>query len=54
MPEDDPTFNAGTGSALNSEGEVETDASLMKGAKPSAGAMVNVRGMKNPFGWRAW
>ncbi len=47
--EDDPTFNAGTGSALNSDGEVETDASLMEGDKLAAGAIASVKGIKNPI-----
>jgi beta-aspartyl-peptidase (threonine type) len=47
--EDDPTFNAGTGSALNADGEVETDASLMEGDKLAAGAVASVKGIKNPI-----
>ena len=47
--EDDPTFNAGTGSALNSDGEVETDASLMEGDKLAGGAIASVKGIKNPI-----
>ncbi len=46
--EDDPLFNAGTGSVLNEDGEVETDASVMEGATLRAGAVAAVRGVKNP------
>jgi len=43
--EDDPTFNAGTGSALNLLGEVEMDASVMLGSGEfgAVGAIKNVR-----------
>jgi beta-aspartyl-peptidase (threonine type) len=37
--EDDPEFNAGTGSALTREGTVETDASIMDGATGRVGAV---------------
>ena len=45
--EDDPTFNAGTGAALNLRGEVECDASVMEGHTLRAGAVAAVRGVKN-------
>ena len=38
MLEDDPIFNAGTGAALTSTGEVELDASCMDGTALRAGA----------------
>ena len=47
--EDDPAFNAGTGGALNGDGEVECDASVMDGAALSAGAVAAVRHVKNPI-----
>ncbi|MCX7825782.1 MAG: isoaspartyl peptidase/L-asparaginase, partial [Verrucomicrobiae bacterium] len=47
--EDSPLFNAGRGSALTSAGTVEMDASLMDGAKPAAGAVACVRGVRNPI-----
>jgi len=47
--EDDPTFNAGTGSALNADGEVENDASVMEGERLGAGAVASIRGVKNPI-----
>jgi len=47
--EDDPTFNAGTGAALTSEGEVELDASCMDGTTLRAGAVACVKTLKNPI-----
>ncbi len=47
--EDDVTFNAGTGAALNSEGHVELDASIMEGTSLSAGAVAVLRRVKNPI-----
>jgi L-asparaginase / beta-aspartyl-peptidase len=46
--EDDPLFNAGTGSALTLDGQVECDASLMRG-DGGAGAVAGVRDVKNPI-----
>ena len=39
--EDDPLFNAGTGSALNLAGEAEMDACVMEGATRRAGAICS-------------
>jgi len=47
--EDDPTFNAGFGSALNLRGEVETDASVMRGQDGGAGAIGCLKDVKNPI-----
>lgn len=47
--EDDPVFNAGVGSCLNQEGNVEVDASLMDGATSRAGAVGAVRNVRNPI-----
>jgi len=47
--EDDPAFNAGRGSCLNRDGDIEMDASLMDGATLSAGAVGAVRGVRNPI-----
>lgn len=46
--EDNPLFNAGTGSVLNSEGEVEMDAAIMDGSTLRIGAVAAVGGIKNP------
>ena len=46
--EDDPLFNAGLGSALTLEGEVECDASVMSG-DGRAGAVGCLREVKNPI-----
>src|SRR5262250_2654545 len=47
--EDNPLFNAGTGSTLNSLGQVEMDAAIMEGLTLRAGAVAAVRGIKNPI-----
>jgi beta-aspartyl-peptidase (threonine type) len=47
--EDNPLFNAGIGSTLNSLGEVEMDAAIMAGETLSIGAVAAVRGIKNPI-----
>lgn len=46
--EDNPLFNAGTGSTLNRDGRVETDAAIMDGATLKAGAVAAVSGIRNP------
>jgi L-asparaginase / beta-aspartyl-peptidase len=46
--EDDPLFNAGTGSCLNEDGEVEMDAAVMDGEGLRAGAVGAVRGLRSP------
>lgn len=46
--EDDPLFNAGTGSSLNRAGQVEMDAALMSGTL-EAGAVASVSGIANPI-----
>lgn len=46
--ENDQTFNAGYGSALNSDGEVETCAAVMEGAKWNVGAVAAAKGIRNP------
>lgn len=46
--EDNPLFNAGRGSVLNSEGRVETDAAIMDGSSRAAGAIAGVTGFLNP------
>ncbi len=47
--EDNPLFNAGTGSTLNSLGEIEMDAAIMDGHLLRAGAVGAVQGIKNPI-----
>jgi len=47
--EDDSTFNAGYGSALNLLGQVEMDASIMDGRTLQAGAVALVRRVRNPI-----
>lgn len=47
--EDNPVFNAGKGSHLNRDGEVEMDASIMNGRTLDAGAVAGVRHVKNPI-----
>jgi beta-aspartyl-peptidase (threonine type) len=49
MLEDDPIFNAGKGSVLNAEGEIDCDASIMDGSNNHAGAIAGVQGIKNPI-----
>ena len=46
--EDDPTFNAGTGSVCNRDGEVELDAAVMDGETLHVGAIAAMRGFANP------
>lgn len=48
MLEDDPLYNAGRGSALNVKGEVEMDASIMRGDTLDAGAVALIKSVKNP------
>lgn len=45
--EDDPEFNAGTGSALTRDGTVETDAAVMDGATQRVGAVAAVPDLGN-------
>lgn len=47
--EDDPRFNAGTGAALNRDGEIELDASIMTSDELRAGAVAAIRGVENPI-----
>lgn len=46
--EDNDVFNAGKGSALNCNAEVEMDASIMEGKHLKAGAVSMVQTIKNP------
>jgi L-asparaginase / beta-aspartyl-peptidase len=46
--EDDPVFNAGFGSVLNEDGDVEMDAAIMEGTTLRIGAVAGVRRLRNP------
>ena len=48
--EDNPNFNAGRGAVLTREGVAELDASIMDGRNRKAGAVAQVRTVKNPIG----
>jgi beta-aspartyl-peptidase (threonine type) len=47
--EDDPTFDAGTGSFLNKDGHVELDAVIIEGTSMNTGAVAAVKRIKNPI-----
>lgn len=47
--EDDPTFNAGTGSVRNAAGAVEMDAAMMDGSELALGAVAAVQRLRNPI-----
>jgi beta-aspartyl-peptidase (threonine type) len=47
--ENNPLFNAGTGSTLNSLGRVEMDAAIMAGDTLAAGAVGAIQNIKNPI-----
>lgn len=47
--EDDPTFNAGYGSVLNANGEVECDAAIMDGRTLDVGGVAALQGVRNPI-----
>jgi len=49
MLENDVTFNAGYGSVLNADGDVEMDAALMDGETLNIGALAAVRRLRNPI-----
>ncbi len=46
--EDDPLFNAGTGSTLNRDGEAEMDAAVMAGERMRSGGVAAIRRVRNP------
>src|SRR5687767_7925142 len=46
--EDNPLFNAGTGSALNEAGDVEMDAAVMEGHRLRAGGVAVVKCVRHP------
>lgn len=47
--EDNPAYNAGTGSCLNYDGFVEMDACVMEGREARAGAVAALQRVKNPI-----
>jgi beta-aspartyl-peptidase (threonine type) len=46
--EDDPLFNAGRGAVLSADGTAELDAAIMDGTDLRAGAVAQVRHIRNP------
>lgn len=47
--EDDPRFNAGTGSVLQSDGQIRMSAALMDGVAQRFSGVINVSRVKNPI-----
>src|SRR3954470_4279991 len=47
--EDDPTFNAGNGSARREGGGIEMDAAIMDGSDLSLGGVAGLRRVQNPI-----
>lgn len=49
LMEDNPRFNAGTGSVLQSDGQIRMSASLMDGVMQRFSGVINVSRVKNPI-----
>lgn len=49
LMEDDPIFDAGTGSVLTTDGTVELDAAVMDGRSLRYGAVANLKRVRNPI-----
>jgi beta-aspartyl-peptidase (threonine type) len=47
--EDEPVFNAGYGSVLNADGQVEMDAALMDGTSLALGGVGAIQGVRHPI-----
>lgn len=47
--ENEPRFNAGTGSVLQSDGQIRMSAGLMDGSRQSFSGVINVSRVKNPI-----
>lgn len=54
MLEDDPRFNAGTGSVLQSDGQIRMSASLMDGLTQRFSGAINVSRVQNPIDLAAY
>jgi beta-aspartyl-peptidase (threonine type) len=52
--EEDPIFDAGIGSFLNENGEIELDAGLMEGEHLRSGAVLGVSQIKSPIALAHW
>jgi L-asparaginase len=52
--EDDPRFNAGTGSVLQSDGQIRMSASVMDGSQQRLSGVINVSRVKNPIDLAQW
>src|SRR4051812_4299609 len=47
--EDDPAFNAGTGSLLQADGKARLSASVMDGSQLRFSGVINIENIKNPI-----
>ncbi|MDJ0582235.1 isoaspartyl peptidase/L-asparaginase [Crocosphaera sp.] len=47
--ENEPSFNAGTGSVLQSDGQIRMSASLMEGFNQTFSGVINISRVKNPI-----
>lgn len=47
--EDDPLYDAGTGSQLQQDGIIRMNAALSDGAKPETTAVINIESVRNPI-----
>jgi beta-aspartyl-peptidase (threonine type) len=47
--EDNPLYDAGTGSSLNIEGNIQMDAVIVDGKTMNAGAIAGIKNIKNPI-----
>ncbi|MDG2989585.1 isoaspartyl peptidase/L-asparaginase [Candidatus Synechococcus calcipolaris G9] len=52
--EDEPRFNAGTGSVLQADGQIRMSASLMDGQSQRLSGVINVSRIKNPVDLATW
>ncbi|MES2630159.1 MAG: isoaspartyl peptidase/L-asparaginase [Bacteroidota bacterium] len=47
--ENDPLFNAGTGSQIQNDGQIRASAGIMDGTSKKFGGVINLQGIKNPI-----